>query len=103
MGARSSNGGSYANPHLGARKHAGLAAMEPLVSVEWLAQHLQDQDLRVFDATIQVNKLLFVPLVRSGRRDWRRGHIPGSAFADLFALSDAEAPRITFTLPSAER
>jgi thiosulfate/3-mercaptopyruvate sulfurtransferase len=77
--------------------------MEPLVSVEWLAQHLQDQNLRAFDATIQVKKLLFVPLVRSGRRGWQSGHIPGSTFADLFALSDPEAPRITFTLPSAER
>lgn len=77
--------------------------MEPLVSVEWLAERLPDGDLRVFDATIQVNKLLFVPFIRSGRRDWRRGHIPGSAFADLFALSDTEAPRRTFTLPSPER
>ena len=77
--------------------------MEPLVSVDWLVEHLRDGDLRVFDATIQVNKVLFVPFIRSGRRDWRRGHIPGSAFADLFALSDTEAPRRTFTLPSAEQ
>jgi thiosulfate/3-mercaptopyruvate sulfurtransferase len=77
--------------------------MEPLVSIDWLAEHLQDQDLRVFDATVQVNKWLFVAFVRSGRREWQGGHIPGSAFADLFALSDAEAPRRTFTLPSAER
>ena len=77
--------------------------MEPLVSVDWLAEHLHDQDLRVFDATVQVSKWLFVAFVRSGRREWRVGHLPGSAFADLFALSDAEAPRRTFTLPSAER
>lgn len=77
--------------------------MEPLVSVDWLAEHLQDRDLRVFDATIQVARLWFMPLVRNGRREWRRGHIPSSAFADLFALSDTEAPRRTFTLPSAER
>lgn len=77
--------------------------MEPLVSVDWLAAHSQDGDLRVFDATIQVNKLFFVPFVRNGRREWRRGHIPGSAFADLFALSDSEAPRKTFTIPSAEQ
>ncbi len=77
--------------------------MEPLVSVDWLAEHLRDPDLRVFDATIQVEKVLFVPLVRSGRRDWRRGHVPGSAFADLVALSDPKAPGRSFTLPSAER
>lgn len=80
-----------------------MSAMEPLVSVDWLAEHLRDADLRVFDATIQVDKVLFVPFVRSGRRDWRRGHIPGSAFADLFALSDPKAPRRSFTLPSTER
>ena len=77
--------------------------MEPLVSVEWLAEHLRDADLRLFDATVQVDKILFVPVVRSGRRDWRRGHIPSSAFADLFVLSDTDAPRRTFTLPSPER
>jgi len=77
--------------------------MEPLVSVDWLAAHLRDPDLRVFDATIQVRKRFFVPFVRNGRREWQRGHIPGGGFADLFALSDTEAPRRTFTLPSAER
>lgn len=77
--------------------------MEPLVSVDWLVEHLQDQDLRVFDATVQVNKWLFLAFVRSGRRAWQDEHIPGSAFADLFTLSDSEAPRRTFTLPSADR
>jgi thiosulfate/3-mercaptopyruvate sulfurtransferase len=77
--------------------------MDPLVSVDWLAEHMGDGDVRVFDATIRVDKVLFVPLVRSGRRDWRLGHIPDSAFADLFALSDTKAPRRTFTLPSAEQ
>lgn len=73
------------------------------MSVDWLVEHLQDQDLRVFDATVQVNKWLFLAFVRSGRRAWQDGHIPGSAFADLFALSNSEAPRRTFTLPSADR
>ncbi|WP_242343793.1 sulfurtransferase [Anaeromyxobacter terrae] len=76
--------------------------MEPLVSAAWLAGHLRDPDLRVFDATVQVSRMLFLPMVRSGRRDWRRGHIPGSAFADLFALGDPHASRHSFTLPSAE-
>jgi len=76
--------------------------MEPLVSVGWLAGHARDPDLRVFDATVQVNRLLFLPMIRSGRHDWRRAHIPGSAFADLFALGDPQASRYSFTLPSAE-
>lgn len=76
--------------------------MQPLISAGWLAEHLRDPDLRVFDATVQVKRLLFVPTVRSGRRDWRRAHIPGSAFADLFALGEPRATRRSFTLPSAE-
>ncbi len=74
---------------------------EPLVSARWLAEHARDPDLRVFDATVQVSRLLFLPIVRSGRREWRRGHVPGSAFADLFSLGDPGAPRHSFTLPSA--
>ena len=76
--------------------------MEPLVSVDWLAEHLPDRDLCVFDATIQVNKFLFVPFVRSGHREWRSGHIPGSAFADLFAINDPKAPRRAFRFPSTD-
>lgn len=76
--------------------------MEPLVSVDWLAQHLQDPDLRVFDATVQVSKFLFVPFLRSGGRDWRGGHIPRSAFADLFAINDTTAPKRSFRFPSAQ-
>jgi thiosulfate/3-mercaptopyruvate sulfurtransferase len=75
---------------------------EPLVAVDWLAAHLRDPELRVFDATVQVKKLLFLPIIRSGRRDWRQGHIPGTAFMDLFALGDPHASRHSFTLPSAE-
>ncbi len=76
--------------------------IEPLVSVGWLAAHLHDPDLRVFDATVQVTRMLFLPRVRDGVREWRREHIPGSAFADLFALDDPDAPRLSFTLPRAD-
>lgn len=76
--------------------------MDALVSVDWLSEHLRDPDLRVFDATVRVDRLLFVPIVRSGRGAWRREHIPGSAFADLFALNDPAAPRLRFGFPSAE-
>ncbi len=76
--------------------------VEPLVSVEWLAGHLSDPSLRVFDATVQVRRLLLVPTVRSGRREWRREHIPGSACADLLALGDPHASRYSLTLPDPE-
>lgn len=77
--------------------------MDPLVSAEWLAAHLDDPRLRVFDATVQVRRRLFIPIVRAGRREWRRAHIPGSAFASLFALSEPGRPKRSMTMPTAER
>jgi thiosulfate/3-mercaptopyruvate sulfurtransferase len=76
--------------------------MDPLVSAEWLAGRREPQ-LRIFDATVQVRRALFVPIVRAGRREWRRAHVPGSAFADLFRLSDPDRPRRCMTMPSPER
>ncbi len=76
--------------------------LETLVSADWLGGHLHDPALRVFDATVQISRLLFLPMVRGGRREWRREHIPRSAFADLLALGDPHASRRSLTLPSAE-
>lgn len=77
--------------------------MDPLVSVEWLAANLHDPRLRVFDATVQIRRRLFVPTVRTGEREWRRAHIPGSGFADLFALSDSTRPKRSLSMPTPER
>ena len=75
--------------------------MDPLVSAEWLAARIGDPALRVLDTTVDVRRLLGVPVMRSGRRAWRHGHVPGSGFADLVALSDPAAPRRSFTVPTA--
>jgi thiosulfate/3-mercaptopyruvate sulfurtransferase len=77
--------------------------MDVLVSAEWLAGHLRDPRLRVLDATMQVRRRLFVPAMRTGEREWRAGHVPGSAFASLFALSDPGRPRRSMTIPPPER
>ena len=76
--------------------------MDDLVSVQWLAEHLDDPRLRVFDATVQVRRRLWLPTIRSGRREWAREHIPGSAFANLFDLSDPDRPKSSLTMPTAE-
>lgn len=76
--------------------------MEPLVSAGWLADNIDDPRLRVFDATVQVRRTFVVPTIRTGRREWRRAHIPGSAFASLFSLSDPHAPKRSMSMPSAE-
>ncbi|WP_193163917.1 sulfurtransferase [Microbulbifer hainanensis] len=73
----------------------------PLVEPAWLEEHLDDPDLRVVDATVQV-KLWPFPRVKSGRRGFERAHIPGAAFADLLKISDPERPSYTFTMPTAE-
>ena len=43
--------------------------MEPLVSVEWLAEHREDPDIRVFDTTVQVARHLFLATARNGERE----------------------------------
>lgn len=67
----------------------------------WLAEHLDDPDLRVLDVTMQINRVGPLPVVRAGLREYRRGHIPGSGFLDLFQLHDPDRPRITMTAPTA--
>ncbi|MCC6382407.1 MAG: sulfurtransferase [Dehalococcoidia bacterium] len=77
-----------------------------LIETGVLAEALDDPDLRVLDCTVYLRR----PdadverrawRVESGRADWERAHIPGSAFADLVEdLSDRQAP-LPFTAPSA--
>jgi thiosulfate/3-mercaptopyruvate sulfurtransferase len=65
-----------------------------LVSTDWLAAHLNDPDLRIFDATVHLRPSNPGPYrVESGRSDYEAGHIPGAAFMDLARdLSDATSP-----------
>jgi thiosulfate/3-mercaptopyruvate sulfurtransferase len=75
--------------------------LPPLVSATTLVRHLNDAYLRVFDATVVLDR---PPeggpyTVRSGRPAYEREHIVGAAFADIPGeLSDAHAP-FPFTLP----
>ena len=71
----------------------------PLVETEWLAEHLGDPDLRIYDATVQ---LLPDPprtyQIVSGREDYEKGHIPSAGFLDLAGeLSDASS-ELPFTM-----
>jgi thiosulfate/3-mercaptopyruvate sulfurtransferase len=73
-----------------------------LVETEWLAAHLGDPDLRIFDCTTHLEPdPVNVYAVRSGRPDWEKGHIPGADHLDLQGeLSDATSP-LRFTMPGA--
>ena len=73
------------------------------MSVDWLAEHGDDSDVRVFDVTVQVSRVLrVVPRIRSGRREYRAGHIPGSGFLDLLTVHDRARPKRTMTAPAPE-
>lgn len=59
----------------------------PLVSVSWLAAHLDHPRLRVVDAST------YLPNAgRNARQEYETAHIPGAVFADIGWLSDETAP-----------
>ncbi|MBI1182153.1 MAG: sulfurtransferase [Alphaproteobacteria bacterium] len=73
-----------------------------LVETDWLAGHLDDPDLRVFDCTV-----FLTPdgdggvRIESGRAHWAKSHIPGAGFLDLVSdLSDTSGS-LRFMMPSA--
>ena len=57
-----------------------------LVSTGWLADHLKDPDLRIFDAS------WFLPdMERDAKAEYAAGHIPGARFFDIDEISDARS------------
>src|SRR5205085_10557585 len=81
---------------------AGFAHPEFLVESEWLAAHLDDPSLCIFDCTIHL-----IPnpdigyTVKPGREEFEQGHIPGAQFIDLQADLSAPHPTLRFMLPEA--
>lgn len=84
---------------------AQYAHPDAMVSTPWLAEHLSDPALRVFDCTTY---LLYETgtgrpyRVESGRRDYEAAHIPGSAFLDLQGELSDQSSAFNFTMPTAE-
>jgi thiosulfate/3-mercaptopyruvate sulfurtransferase len=78
---------------------------DAIVDTRWLADHLGDPGLRVFDCTTY---LLYETgtgrpyRIESGRGDYGKGHIPGSAFLDLQGELSDTSSRFNFTMPAAE-
>ncbi len=75
-----------------------LKAMDPLVSVSWLAAHLSDKDVVVLDATLP---MVGVQPVTDVHARYRQEHIPGAVFFDIEALSDKGTP-LPHMLPTPE-
>lgn len=78
--------------------------MDPLVTTDWLARHLDDPDLVVLDCTVFLEPLDgggFRSV--SGRARYEAGHVPTAGFADLVRdLSDPDSP-LRFAVPTPER
>jgi len=73
---------------------ARYAHPESLVSTDWLAAHLDDPDLRVFDASFTLPGV-----TPTAQEEYARRHIPGAVFFDIDAISDHANP-LPHMLPS---
>lgn len=80
-----------------------FANPEFLVSADWLAEHLTDDDLRVFETTVFLHPSDGGGYrVESGRSRYESGHIPGAGFLDLQGDFSDNDQRFRFMMPSAE-
>lgn len=74
-----------------------------LVETDWLAQHLDDANLRIFDVTGRLTRDFEN---KAKEKCYDQGHIPGAVFLDVASakgvLSDAEAP-LRWTWPKKEQ
>lgn len=68
----------------------------PLVSTDWLAEHLDDPRVKVIDATWHMPST-----GRDARAEYESAHIPGAVFCDIGWISDETSP-LPHTLPSAD-
>src|SRR5207302_377422 len=62
---------------------AGAPPASPLVTPEWLAQHLGRRDVRVVDGSWHIPQLK-----RDARAEFAEAHVPGAVFFDIDAIAD---------------
>jgi len=68
-----------------------------LVSTRWLSRHLNDPDLRIFDASWYLPAMNRDPLA-----EYTAAHIPGARFFDIDEISDLRSP-LPHTVPTVEK
>lgn len=76
-----------------------------LVSTDWLADNLENENLRIFDTTVYLQ-----PKeggggydIETGVANWTKAHIPGAGFLELVTEFSDTTTDIPFTMPPAER
>lgn len=72
------------------------ARPEALVSTEWLAQHLDDPEVGIIDASWHLPAQK-----RDAAAEYREAHVPGAAFFDIDEISDPESA-LPHMVPGAE-
>lgn len=72
-------------------------ARDPLVTTQWLADHLNDPRVKVLDASFKMPGILPLP-----KDDYLASHIPGAVYFDVDAISDHANP-LPHMFPSAEQ
>src|ERR1700689_940668 len=80
---------------------SGFVHPEFLVETDWLAQHLDD--VAVLDCTTHLipdPKITYV--VKPGREDFERGHIPGAQFRDVSRDASDTTQKLNFMGPTPE-
>jgi thiosulfate/3-mercaptopyruvate sulfurtransferase len=85
---------------------SSLVVSSPVVSTQWLADHLGSDNLVILDATVFALTPATPngPRYLSGREDYlTKGHIPGAVFADLFDVFSDPTGEFDFSRPSAEQ
>jgi thiosulfate/3-mercaptopyruvate sulfurtransferase len=69
---------------------------KPLLTTAWLAEHLDDPDIQIIDATV-----VMPDSGRDARTEFNAGHIPGAQFFSITTIADQSTP-LPHMLPDAE-
>jgi thiosulfate/3-mercaptopyruvate sulfurtransferase len=72
-----------------------------LVDTGWLAAHLGDADLRIYDCSVTLVPIAGGMRPESGQAAWAGAHIPGSGYIDLIAELSDRGSALPFMMPPA--
>lgn len=74
--------------------------LHPIVTTEWLNDHLEDENLHIIDATVFMEETEEGLKVAPGEEAYKEAHIPHAVFANLLTqFSDVDAPHPMTALP----